>query len=764
MKTIKVFLASSDELKDERQKFGNLIRQLDDIFMKRGIHVQLLMWEDMDPSYNNCRKQDEYNAWIRQSQIFVALFYTRAGEYTLEELEVARTENSRRNEPKLMIYCRTLQLGEVEEEVLTDFKQRLEKQLGHFWSNYTTTDKLHLDFVMYFMRSAEGLNDALKVENGQIMLDGYTVASMDNLPFAAGNADYRRMKERLEQLPKEIEQMRLAVEQAPAVEMIKDLLQQKFDEYNQLKKDFEAQQQALFDTAKRVSEMQLEKVNSELRCAIDEFECGHIEAANAILDSIEREADRHIAQLDRDRMLVHQDIEAFQLQAKTVMADVSIPIDERIQRVDAIYAKADDWADRSVLQDKKHESLLNDYEHFLRDYAFYDKAMAVNLRLLSLRKSFLGLEHPNVAWSYINIGAVYYHQGNDSKAKDYYFKALDIFKQKLGTEHPSTATAYNNIGITYEDLDDYPKALEYHFIALTIRQKKLGEEHSATATSYNNIGMVYLNQEEYTKALEYLLKALAIRQKVLGTEHPLVANSYNNIGGAYNEQKNYRQALKYYFKALAIQEKTLGSEQLDVARSFSNIGETYFSQGDYSNAILFYLKLLPIRKKTLGAEHPIVATLLNDIGVAYDNLDNYTKALEYYTQALIIREKVLGEDNPAVATSLSYIGNIYYCLENYVKAVEYQNKPLTIRKKVLGEMHLDTATSYNNAGIAYINLGDHTKALRFLFKALAIREKKLDANHHDIIQTYSNIAAAYSCKGDLVLAEHYNKLSRGGET
>ena len=104
MKTIKIFLASSDELADERKRFGNLIRQLDDIFLRQGVHIQLLVWEDMDPSYNNCRKQDEYNAWIRESQIFVALFYTRAGQYTIEEVEVAREENAHRHEPKLLIF------------------------------------------------------------------------------------------------------------------------------------------------------------------------------------------------------------------------------------------------------------------------------------------------------------------------------------------------------------------------------------------------------------------------------------------------------------------------------------------------------------------------------------------------------------------------------------------------------------------------------------------------------------------------------------
>ena len=258
MKTIKVFLASSEELKDEREKFGNFIRRLDDIYLKRGIHVQLLVWEDMDPCYNNVRKQNEYNARIRESQIFVALFYTRAGEYTLEEVNVAREENSRRREPKLMICCRTLQPGEVEAEELAEFKRTMEKEFGHFWDNYATTDKLHLDFVMFFLNSEEGRAGALKVENGQVVLDGFAVASMDNLPFAAGNEGYQRMKAELEALPSKIEKARRRMEKYPDEEEFRDEHQALLDRYNALKEEFAGHQQALFDTARRISEMQLD--------------------------------------------------------------------------------------------------------------------------------------------------------------------------------------------------------------------------------------------------------------------------------------------------------------------------------------------------------------------------------------------------------------------------------------------------------------------------------------------------------------------------
>ena len=45
-RTIQVFLASSDELKNDRNTFGNLIRRLDNIYEKRGIRIKLVEWED----------------------------------------------------------------------------------------------------------------------------------------------------------------------------------------------------------------------------------------------------------------------------------------------------------------------------------------------------------------------------------------------------------------------------------------------------------------------------------------------------------------------------------------------------------------------------------------------------------------------------------------------------------------------------------------------------------------------------------------------
>ena len=574
MKTIKIFLASSEELTDDRNAFGNLVRRLDKIYEKRGIRVELFEWEDYDAAYNDRRKQDEYNEQIKASDMFLALFHTKAGKFTLEEFDIATEEFRKHATPKVYTYCKDLKEGEQESPELAEFKQKLFQEMGHYWSRYNNRDSMQLHFVMQLqLVETSGRVEKLKLEDGTVMLEGMPIAKIDNLQFAAGNEPYQKMSAELAALPEKIEKARQRVEKFPDDEDLRDDLQQKLNRYNKLKEEFEQLQKALFDTAQRIAAMQLERVSDILRRAVEAFEEGNLERANTLLDEIAHEAKRHEAQLDQNRALVHQDIEAYHLQTKTVMADATIPIENRVERVAAIYAEADRLAEKSALEKEKYIKLLEDYSHFLYDYAFYAKAVFTYSRLISLEESIYGLEHQETATSYSNIGVVYNNQGDYDKALEYHFKALAIREKVLGPEHPSTATSYSNIGLVYDHQGDYDKALEYYFKALVIWEKVLGPEHPDTASSYNNIGAVYYNQGDYDKALEYYFKALAILEKVLGPEHPSTATSYSNIGAVYDNQGDYDKALEYYFKALAIREKVLGPEHPDTKNLINMIAD-----------------------------------------------------------------------------------------------------------------------------------------------------------------------------------------------
>ena len=604
-KTIKIFLASSDELKDDRVWFGDFVQGIDKIYQERGKGLDVFKWEFFDAANNDRSKQGEYDEKVRESNMFLALFYKKAGDKTLEEYKVAMDAYRKSGQfPKVYVYCKKLGLFERETPELKAFKAKLSTgDKEYYWITYSTRDQLHLHFLQQLLMVENSL-DKLKYEEGKVTLEGLHVADIDNLPFAAGNKNYKELKEELDGLPEGIELAQQAFNEHPDSERHRNNLQKKLGRYNALKKEFAQLQKALFDTSQRIATMQREQLSDKLRRATEAFEKGDLDGANALLDEIINDPEPDFGRLSEVLAPYHQKIEALLLRAKNVMVEVKTPVKERIQQAQDIYVKADQWAKESALPDGKYDRLLDDYASFLYDYGLYKEAKLVYLRLISLREALYGPDHPDTATSYHNIGRVYHRLGDYAKALEYYRKALDIRERVLGSDHPSTAASYNYIGMVYRSQGDYPKALEYYRKALDIRERVLGPDHPDTATSYNNIGVVYHSQGDYPKALEYYGKALAIRERVLGSDHPNTAQSYNNIGAVYAEQGDYAKALEYYGKALDIRERVLGPDHPDTATTYYNIGGIYAKQGDYVKALEYLEKALDIFERVLGPEHP----------------------------------------------------------------------------------------------------------------------------------------------------------------
>lgn len=744
MKTIKIFLASSEELENDRMAFGNLVRRLDKIYEKRGTRVELFEWEDYDAYYSGQRKQDEYNEQIKASDLFLALFHTQAGRYTIEEFDVATEEFIRHASPKVYVYCKDLQPGEQESPELVEFKKRLYEEMGHYWCRYSNRDTMQLHFVMQLQLVENSRMETLKVEeNGAVTLDGNPVAHMDKQSFAAGNEAYQRMHAELLEFPERIEKARRHVEKYPDDEDLRGDLQALLNRYNQLKEDFTRLQQNLFDTAKTIATLQQEHVSAMLRRAIEAFECGNLEGANALLDEIAHEADLHMERLEQDRALIHQDIEAFQLQTKTVMADQNIPIRDRITRVAAIYAKADDWAQRSTYDKEKYTKLLYDYAGFLTNYAQYDAAEKVYLRQISLSEEVFGKEHLHTAQSYNNIGLVYHHQGNYNKALEYYRMALSRREHQLNSGfHIDIAQSYNNIALTDTYLGKFDEALELLFEASAIWENTVGKVHFATAKTYNNIGECYFYKGDYAKALEYHNLALEIQEKGLGTEHQDTALSYNNIGLVYDTLGNFDQAILYNLKALEIWEKVLGTENPNTATTIDNIGLCYYHKRDNQKALEYYFEALRIREQLFGPDHPDIATTYNNIGLAYDGQGNHDEAITYYLKATTIWENVFGIEHPNTATGYGNLGVAYAHAGQNDKALKYYLKALDIQLHVLGPLHADNAYTYNNLAEVYKEKGDYTKALEHYNKSLNIFENAFGSDHPNTKTVRENIEKA----------------------
>jgi hypothetical protein len=151
MKTINIFLASSQELKDDRKEFQIRISQLNKTWIKKQIYLQLNVWEDFLDAMSQTRLQDEYNKTIRDCDIFVMLFFTKVGMYTGEEFEVAFGNFRQHGKPAIYTYFRNapVNYGDIIEADFLSvqaFKKKL-NTLGHFYTVYASIDQLKLSLT-----------------------------------------------------------------------------------------------------------------------------------------------------------------------------------------------------------------------------------------------------------------------------------------------------------------------------------------------------------------------------------------------------------------------------------------------------------------------------------------------------------------------------------------------------------------------------------------------------------------------------------------
>jgi hypothetical protein len=142
MRKIKIFLASSNELKAEREKFEIEIYRKCKSWFDRDLFLHLDIWEDLSARMTD-RSQDEYNKKIEEGDLFVLLAYSKVGMYTAEEFETAFGAFQATKKPFIFTYFKKTQ-GETDRS-LKEFKDRL-SALGHFYARYTDFNDLWYQF------------------------------------------------------------------------------------------------------------------------------------------------------------------------------------------------------------------------------------------------------------------------------------------------------------------------------------------------------------------------------------------------------------------------------------------------------------------------------------------------------------------------------------------------------------------------------------------------------------------------------------------
>ena len=623
MKNITVFLASSDELKNDRNSFHSLVASLDEIFEPRGYRIRCRRWEDFSAFCTGSRTQDDYNRIVRASDICICMFHRKAGEYTIEEFNQALDEYVKsQSHPKTFVYIRALIEGEMEDEALKRFKEDLFDRVGHYWCNYATDDAMKLHFVMQLERIIPSVSgnasvtegNHFKIENGVVSLYGHKIAELDNLSFAAENPEYLSLKESIARLNTEIARLR-----ATGVAELQPMIDEKQAELYKKRESLNRLESRLFDLALSINKLigSGTPVSERKRLAIEMFERGNSNGVVEILNEKDIAADaaqarKEIEQgkllVDFGRSLIEAGLqktrslaEEYVLRAKALMTDYAEP--RRFELACHAYEQGIELIRANLSEEELAKSLF-EYGCFLQANKRYDLAEVRYRENLDICQRLAAISpyayEPGLAGTQNNLGVLYNNTQRYKESEKMYLSALKIYQRLTAANpqvyEPDLAETQNDLGILYSDTRRYEESEEMYLSAMEIRRRLAAAnpqvyEPYLVMTQYN-LGCLYSDTQRYEDSEKMYLSAMEIRRRLAVANpqvyEPDLADTQYNLGCLYYNIQRYEDSEEMYLSALEVYQRlTAVNPQVYepyLVRACNNLSFLFLAQGNFEEA------------------------------------------------------------------------------------------------------------------------------------------------------------------------------------
>ena len=297
MKRIKIFLASAiDDLREDRLQVGDFFRQLNEIYLDSGVHFSLIKCEDYDNSIAAGGKQQQYDQEIRESELVFFLFFRKVGDYTRHEFEVALEAFKDRQKPKIVTYFKYITSMDEAAREVRDFMQMLDLEIRHYYNTYGHIDTLKLGILMQ-IKLLQLDSAQIKLEDGEVRLNGQAVVKAENVPLLYGNQTLRELTEKRRQLQAELNRCRSDYLADPTPEKEAAFFSTSA-ELNRVSKQLTEVEQETMALLTTVAEMTSDGrvLTHRQKEALKYFNQGDYTAVQAILEDEERENELRRAQ------------------------------------------------------------------------------------------------------------------------------------------------------------------------------------------------------------------------------------------------------------------------------------------------------------------------------------------------------------------------------------------------------------------------------------------------------------------------------------
>ena len=776
MKVINIFLASSIiDLKDDRIAFGDFITQLNNIYRRQNVFIYLHKCEDESEDHAIIKggTQKCLNDIIRESDLCFVLFWHKAGEITVQELQVALSAFENKSNPKIVVYFKNLAEGESLTDDVRRVMKKIDQEFLHYHREYSHIDSLKLGIITQLQ--VQGfLRADMKVEEENVIASGYKVASTENIPVYSRNDEYLELVEKYREAEENCARRFRLYNQDRNNTRAYKAYQKAIKEKQRLQEDLEEIANEILNIGTKITKtISISAPTERIRDAIQCFDRGDYEGVLDILHP--NEIDNYFSQAkvleEKANMARQNGIEEYRLRILALEAQGKW--DEVYKNYERVIAQVEEDLNAP-------KSIMLEFAHFLNRQKNYQKSLQVCLKLqTALDQNPASLSEQETAELLDLQGELYYHtfqyedaettlkkaiekrkaSGVQNQAQDIqiagscvklakvYFKITRYFEaEALYLQALERYKAYDTEEIEPVDVDIARTSLElgdlYYMINRHEDARKLfldaykkyselvnsGEKRytAALAEASNKIAYLDIAVYSHKKAERYYIQALKVKQ-LLTQKDPVayfllleriiekLAHFWNANGEAAYGNLVLQQAER--IKAL-IQNKTYSNEKeecraLNYAYYELPIDKQFLEP--LLQESLRYYKVLA--DENPEAYDPSLANAYNVSGIFYTQIREKQKAETNYADAITIRERLVQRESsmsPALAASYSNLAQHYFMFDRYEKAEQYSLQAIDIYKNIgnrkAGAFDTDLARNYNALANLYVKMGNPKQA------------------------------------------------------
>lgn len=587
MRTIKIFVASSKELNDEREKLAALANSLNTALMKLDINVIMVEWENLDSSKGKEAKQEEYNKELCTCDMCIVLYAAKFGEFTKIEFDTACRElETERSLKKLYVYFKDV--PEVTPD-LQEFKDGYRERYGHYYSTFGNSDMLIADFLRQFIiYESEYLRDYkyVDIRESAIFLNGAKLVELNKLPFVGNNQRENDLRERITELQQDLE------DYTPDHPRYKE----KKEKLDKLKKELSEHEEGLWETALFIAKISNTASADLLHRSIELFNSGDNKGALALLkdEDIDKGINHslHLIEIGNEgKAGLQAELDKYRFKIRAIENEKD---QDWFRKCINLSKKVLDATSKAYGENSLETALAHDYlgqKWLIRNGQESSNEFRTALHILETLDMRISYFYADVLG---HLGEFCLKYGYLLLAERKFKHALEIIQHLENGNYQYYVTALRNLGKLYDEMFRNDEAFDYYQQAGEVLKKNNKQQSLLYAEILSEMAWVYIRkmsnnslepipfteETDYHKAITLLHRSLEVSAVYLEKTPSQYASTLYDIGLSHYRANHFEDAEKAFKRALEFTKQ----KQLNQDPILKILKYVYDSLGDFDKS------------------------------------------------------------------------------------------------------------------------------------------------------------------------------------